>query len=61
MKRLVASGATITEINTVRKYFSAVKGGRLALAAPAAEKLSLLLADVPLKDLAGGCLLANAA
>ncbi|MGA8109147.1 MAG: DUF4147 domain-containing protein [Acidobacteriaceae bacterium] len=49
---LVASGATITEINTVRKYFSAVKGGRLALAAPAAEKLSLLLADVPLRDLA---------
>jgi len=49
---LVSSGATITEINTVRKYFSAVKGGRLALAAPEAEKLSLLLADVPLKDLA---------
>jgi glycerate 2-kinase len=47
---LVASGATITEINTVRKYFSAVKGGRLALAAPMAEKLTLLLADVPLKD-----------
>lgn len=49
---LVASGATITEINTVRKYFSAIKGGRLALAAPEAGKLSLLLADVPLKDLA---------
>lgn len=49
---LVASGATITQVNTVRKYFSAVKGGRLALAAPQAEKLSLLLADVPLKDLA---------
>jgi glycerate 2-kinase len=48
---LVSSGATITEINTVRKYFSAVKGGRLAMAAPAAEKLSLVLADVPLKDL----------
>jgi glycerate 2-kinase len=48
---LVASGATITEINTIRKYFSAVKGGRLALAAPEAEKLSLLVADVPLKDL----------
>jgi hydroxypyruvate reductase len=48
---LIASGATITEINTVRKYFSAVKGGRLALAAPEAEKLSLLVADVPLKDL----------
>lgn len=49
---LVASGASITEINTVRKYFSAVKGGRLAMAAPRSEKLSLLLADVPLKDLA---------
>jgi hydroxypyruvate reductase len=49
---LVASGATITEVNTVRKYFSAVKGGRLALSAPQAEKLSLLLADVPLRDLA---------
>ena len=49
---LVASGATITEVNTVRKYFSSVKGGRLAMAAPEAEKLSLLLADVPLKDLA---------
>lgn len=49
---LVASGATITEVNTVRKYFSAIKGGRLALAAPEAGKLSLLLADVPLKDLA---------
>ncbi|HSY01442.1 MAG TPA: DUF4147 domain-containing protein [Acidobacteriaceae bacterium] len=49
---LVASGATITEVNTVRKYFSAIKGGRLALAAPESEKLSLLLADVPLKDLA---------
>ncbi len=48
---LVASGASITEINTVRKYFSAVKGGRLALAAPDAGKFSLLLADVPLKDL----------
>jgi len=48
---LIASGATITEVNTVRKYFSATKGGRLALAAPEAEKLSLLLADVPLKDL----------
>jgi len=49
---LVGSGATITEINTVRKYFSAIKGGRLAQAAPQAGKLSLLLADVPLKDLA---------
>jgi glycerate 2-kinase len=48
---LISSGATITEINTVRKYFSAIKGGRLAKAAPEAEKLTLLLADVPMKDL----------
>ena len=48
---LISSGATITEINTVRKYFSAVKGGRLAMAAAQSEQLSLLLADVPLKDL----------
>jgi hydroxypyruvate reductase len=48
---LIASGATITEINTVRKYFSAVKGGRLALAAPHSEKLSLIIADVPAKDI----------
>ncbi len=48
---LVLCGADITEINTVRKYFSAVKGGRLAQAAPQAEKLTLLLADVPMKDL----------
>ncbi len=48
---LVASGATITEINTVRKRFSAVKGGRLALAAPEAEKLTLVLADVPLREI----------
>ncbi len=50
---LVLCGADITQVNTVRKYFSAVKGGRLAQAAPQAEKLTLLLADVPLKDL--GC------
>ncbi|HTW45620.1 MAG TPA: DUF4147 domain-containing protein [Acidobacteriaceae bacterium] len=48
---LIASGAPISEINIVRKYFSAVKGGRLALAAPEAKKLSLVLADVPLRDL----------
>ncbi|HEY4049007.1 MAG TPA: DUF4147 domain-containing protein [Acidobacteriaceae bacterium] len=48
---LVSSGATITEINTVRKHFSAVKGGRLAAAAPAATKLTLLLSDVPAQHL----------
>lgn len=48
---LILSGAAIAEINVVRKFFSAVKGGRLAQAASAARKLTLLLADVPMKDL----------
>jgi glycerate 2-kinase len=43
---LVGSGAPIAEINTVRKHFSAVKGGRLAAAAPKAQKLTLLVSDV---------------
>ncbi|HLY40964.1 MAG TPA: DUF4147 domain-containing protein [Terracidiphilus sp.] len=48
---LLASGAPINEINTLRKHFSAVKGGRLAIAAPEAMKVSLLLPDVPLRTL----------
>src|SRR5580704_1186522 len=48
---LLASGAPIEEINTLRKHFSAVKGGRLAIAAPEAMKVSLLLPDVPLRAL----------
>jgi hydroxypyruvate reductase len=44
---LVHSGASIVEINCVRKHFSAVKGGRLALAAGGAQKISLLVSDVP--------------
>ena len=48
---LVSCGATIHEINVVRKHFSAVKGGRLALAAPEATKLTLQIADVPLREL----------
>lgn len=48
---LVSAGATIHEMNIVRKHFSAVKGGRLALAAPEATKLTLQLADVPLRHL----------
>jgi glycerate 2-kinase len=48
---LLASGAPIQEINTLRKHFSAVKGGRLAIAAPEACKVSLLLPDVPLRSL----------
>jgi glycerate 2-kinase len=46
-RALVASGATIVETNCVRKHFSAVKGGRLALTAGTARKISLLVSDVP--------------
>jgi hydroxypyruvate reductase len=48
---LVGSGAPISEVNTLRKHFSAVKGGRLAMAAPEAAKVSLLVPDVPLRSL----------
>jgi len=48
---LLASGAPINEINTLRKHFSAVKGGRLAFAAGEAAKVSILLPDVPLRTL----------
>ena len=44
---LVHCGASIVEINCVRKHFSAIKGGRLALAAGNAQKVSLLVSDVP--------------
>ena len=46
-RQLVGSGASIRQINTVRKHLSAVKGGRLAAAASHATKLSLFLSDVP--------------
>ncbi len=44
---LVTCGASIGEINTIRKHASAVKGGRLAVAASAATKLTLAISDVP--------------
>ncbi len=50
-KLLLRSGATIAEINTVRKHLSAVKGGRLAEATPA-NILTLILSDVAGDDLA---------
>jgi hydroxypyruvate reductase len=46
-RALVHSGASIMEINCVRKHFSAVKGGRFALAARPAACLTILLSDVP--------------
>jgi len=47
-RALVTCGGSIDEINTVRKHLSAVKGGRLAVAAGAATKLTLAVSDVPL-------------
>jgi hydroxypyruvate reductase len=43
---LLACGATIHELNAVRKHLSAFKGGKLARAAAPARVLSLILSDV---------------
>ena len=45
-RQLLACGADITEINTLRKRFSAVKGGRFAQRCAPARVLSILLSDV---------------
>jgi hydroxypyruvate reductase len=44
---LVHSGAPIAEINSIRKHLSALKGGRMALAASPAQQVSILVSDVP--------------
>ena len=44
---LVTCGASIDEINTILKHASAIKGGRLAVAAANATKLTLAITDVP--------------
>ncbi|MDE3011394.1 MAG: glycerate kinase, partial [Pseudomonadota bacterium] len=49
-KALLKSGATITEMNCVRKHLSAIKGGRLAAACAPARVLTLLISDVPGDD-----------
>ena len=46
-RALVTCGAPIDAMNTVRRHFSAVKGGRLALAAGPAQKITLAVTDVP--------------
>lgn len=46
-RALVTCGAPIDAINTVRKHVSAVKGGRLAVAAGRATKITLAVSDVP--------------
>jgi hydroxypyruvate reductase len=47
---LLKCGAAIGEINCVRKHLSAIKGGRLALAAAPARVVSLVISDVPGDD-----------
>ena len=49
-RALLRSGATISEINTVRKHLSAIKGGRLAAAAAPARVITLAISDVPGDD-----------
>ena len=44
---LLRSGATISEMNCVRRHLSAIKGGRLAAACHPARVLTLLISDVP--------------
>jgi hydroxypyruvate reductase len=46
-RALVTCGAPIEAMNTVRKHVSAVKGGRLAVAAGGAMKITLAVSDVP--------------
>ena len=44
---LLKSGASISEMNCVRRHLSAIKGGRLAAACHPAKVLTLLISDVP--------------
>lgn len=46
-RALLASGATISEMNCVRRHLSAIKGGRLAAACHPARVVTLLVSDVP--------------
>ncbi|PTW62813.1 glycerate 2-kinase [Breoghania corrubedonensis] len=44
---LLSSGAPISAMNTIRKQFSRIKGGRLAAAAYPAKVVSLIVSDIP--------------
>ncbi len=46
-RALLKSGATISEMNCVRRHLSAIKGGRLAAACYPASVLTLMISDVP--------------
>ncbi|RLP26698.1 glycerate kinase [Mesorhizobium sp. YM1C-6-2] len=47
---LLASGAPIAAMNTIRKHVSTIKGGRLAAAAHPAKVVSLVVSDIPGDD-----------
>src|SRR5262249_57334512 len=49
-RALLTSGATIAEMNCLRKHLSAIKGGRLAAAAAPARVVTLAISDVPGDD-----------
>jgi hydroxypyruvate reductase len=49
-RALLASGASIREMNCVRRHLSAIKGGRLAAACHPARVLTLTISDVPGDD-----------
>ncbi len=49
-RALLASGASIGEINCIRRHLSAIKGGRLAAACHPARVLNLIISDVPGDD-----------
>jgi glycerate 2-kinase len=49
-KALLQCGASITEMNCVRRHLSAIKGGRLAAACFPARVVTLLISDVPGDD-----------
>lgn len=51
VKTLFKGGATIQEMNTVRKHLSTARGGFLAAAIAPARSLSLIFSDVPGNDL----------
>ena len=51
-RALLKSGAPISAINCVRKHLSAIKGGRLALAACPAQVVTLVISDIPGDDAA---------